>query len=226
MSASAWFTRRLETICDSLSLPPSLLSLLGALGANIPNYAASAVAIAGGHIDVGLGIIIGSNIYNIAIILSLAIFATPKKHGIALTLKQAQDARTVASYTLAIILTISLAIWLLPGTPLTSGLLAPLPAAALLIATASLALGIFAALAVHALRRVHHPHGTIPTSPAGNEKQASDVSLPALRIVEALLALMIALAGVFVMVQSGQDLTRELGIPSVLAGLLILAVAT
>jgi cation:H+ antiporter len=226
MAASAWFTRRLETICDSLSLPPSLLSLLGALGANIPNYAASTLAIAGGHLDVGLGIIIGSNVYNIAIILSLAIFATPKKHGIVLTLKQAQDARSVARYTLAIILTISLAMWLLPGTPLTAALLPPLPAAALLMATALLALAIFAALALHALRRVHDPHSTIPTGPTGNEKQAGNAPRLSLMIVEALVALMIALAGVFVMVQSGQDLTRELGIPAVLAGLLVLAVAT
>ena len=91
MGASAWFTRRLEAVCDALNLPPSLLSLLGALGANIPNYVASIVAIAGGHLDVGLGIIIGSNIYNVAIILSIATFATPKHHGILLTFKEEQD---------------------------------------------------------------------------------------------------------------------------------------
>jgi len=69
VGASAWFTRRLETISDLFDLSPGLLSLLGALGANIPNYVASFVAAASGQLVVGLGIIIGSNIYNIAIIL-------------------------------------------------------------------------------------------------------------------------------------------------------------
>ena len=44
VGASAWFTRRLETISDLFDLSPGLLSLLGALGANIPNYVASLVA--------------------------------------------------------------------------------------------------------------------------------------------------------------------------------------
>src|SRR5437773_10128831 len=104
MGASAWFTRRLEAVCDALNLSPSLLSLLGALGANIPNYVASIVAIAGGHLDVGLGIIIGSNIYNSAIILSLATFVTPGRHGIIFNFKEAQDVRVVGGYALSILL--------------------------------------------------------------------------------------------------------------------------
>lgn len=228
MGASAWFTRRLETICDVLELPPSLLSLLGALGANIPNYVASAVAIAGGHLEVGLGIIIGSNIYNIAIILSISIFATPKKHGIVLTFKQAQDARTVAAYTLAIMLTIILTMWLLPGTALTKGLYTPAPVNTLLVIAILFTLGIFSALSLHALRRVHHTHESIPTETAIEQKEPDRASLLALIrwTAEALLALTLALAGVVVMVQSGQKLTLELGIPQVVAGLFILAVAT
>jgi cation:H+ antiporter len=45
-------------------------------------------------------------------------------------------------------------------------------------------------------------------------------------ISEALLALLIALGGVVVMVQSGQNLALALHMPPVLAGLLVLAVAT
>lgn len=41
-----------------------------------------------------------------------------------------------------------------------------------------------------------------------------------------MLALLLALAGVIVMVQSGQGLTDDLHMPPVLAGLLVLAVAT
>lgn len=105
VGASAWFMRRLETISDLFDLSPGLLSLLGALGANIPNYVASLVAAASGQLVVGLGTIIGSNIYNIAIILGISTFATKALRGITLTRNAAQDVRLVAMYTLAIMLT-------------------------------------------------------------------------------------------------------------------------
>ena len=155
MTASAWFTRRLEAVCDILHLPPSLLSLLGALGANIPNYAASIVAIAGGHVDIGLGIILGSNIYNIAIILSIASFVTPRQHGIVFTFREAQDARVVAGYSLAVMVTTVVTIWLLPGTPLVSWLPAPLQSQGLLLFFVLITLLMFGGLVWHALGREH-----------------------------------------------------------------------
>ena len=45
MVTSAWFTRRLESLCEMFGLSIGMLSLLSAIGANIPNYVASAVAI-------------------------------------------------------------------------------------------------------------------------------------------------------------------------------------
>ena len=47
VGASGWFTRRLETISDLFDLSAGLLSLLGA---TIPNYVASLVAAASGHL--------------------------------------------------------------------------------------------------------------------------------------------------------------------------------
>src|SRR5437763_4895018 len=82
VGASAWFTRRLEIISDLFDLSPGLLSLLGALGANVPNYVASLVAAVSGQLVVGLGIIVGSNIYNIAIILGISTFAAKAPRGI------------------------------------------------------------------------------------------------------------------------------------------------
>src|SRR5260370_36271786 len=83
--AAASFTRRLEVLSDIWHFSPGLLSLLGALGANIPNYAASLDAAISGQIGVGIGIIIGSNIYNIAIILGLVAFAAAARQGVALS---------------------------------------------------------------------------------------------------------------------------------------------
>jgi Ca2+/Na+ antiporter len=93
----------LEAISDLFDLSPGLLSLLGALGANIPNYVASFVAAASGQLVVGLGIIVGSNIYNIAIILGISTFVSRARHGITLTGKAAQEVHVVAIYTLMIV---------------------------------------------------------------------------------------------------------------------------
>ncbi|GAC1376842.1 MAG: hypothetical protein NVSMB44_45840 [Ktedonobacteraceae bacterium] len=226
--SSAWFTRRLEAICAALDFPPSLLSLLGALGANIPNYVASLISIAGGKLDIGLGIIIGSNIYNIAIILAIVTFATPKKHGILLTPKTALDARTVAVYTLAIMLATLCGVWLLPETPLADAFHSPQLTTVLLVVTLLFTLGLFGALVVHALRRVHHEHDESLSISTLEPKQAARTSLSRLMrwIGEALLSLTISLAAVVVMVQSGSALAHGIHLPEVLVGLLILAVAT
>src|SRR5947209_13107830 len=117
LRAATWFTSTLEAISDMFDLSASLLSLLGALGANIPNYVASIVAIAGAQFGLGLGIIVGSNIYNIAIILAISTFATPSRQGITLTLKEARDARLVAICTLAIMLTTLAGVCLLSLLP-------------------------------------------------------------------------------------------------------------
>ena len=118
-ATSAWFTRRLEALCELFCLSIGILSLLSAIGANIPNYAASVVAIISGHIDVGIGIIVGSSIYNIAIALGLCTLALRETSGIALNAQELQDARGIAWYALAIMLSILVAIALLPSAAVT-----------------------------------------------------------------------------------------------------------
>ena len=270
LGAAAWFTRRLEALCDRLDLSAGMLSILGALGANIPNYVASIVAIANGQQDLGLGIIIGSNIYNLAIILGISAVAAPGSHGIRLQLKEKQDVVTIAYYALAITVASLVAIWLLPGTTFINGIHAfyqhsgarlpsrvgagvvlrgvgtlaspccttvgtlasplvepiyvslssPIP----LIIAIILTIAIFISLVLHIVRRSHPPH-----TEATVKQEVTLKTTPSLLrrlIAEIVLALVIALGGVIVMVQSGQQLTADLHMPAVLAGLLVLAVAT
>ncbi len=201
-----------------------MLSILGALGANIPNYVASIVAIANGQQDVGLGIIIGSNIYNLAIILGISTMAAPGSHGIRLQRKEKRDVVIIAYYALAVTLATLVAIWLLPGTQLVSGIRASLLILLPLIIVVILTLAIFSSLVLHIVRRPHPSHAgaiveqevTLKTTPTSLRRL----------IAEILLALVIALGGVIVMVQSGQQLTTDLHMSPVLAGLLVLAVAT
>jgi cation:H+ antiporter len=224
LSAAAWFTRRLETLCDRLDLSAGMLSILSALGANIPNYVASIVAIANGQQDVGLGIIIGSNIYNLAIVLGISALAAPGSHGIRVRLKEKQDVLVIAYYTFAITVTTLVAIWLLLRTsfvaPLYTHVLTLIPIMLALILT----IAIFSSFVLHIVRRPHPPHtGSMITQ--DSTRKTSPVSLKRL-IAEVLCTLVIALGGVIVMVQSGEQLTVDVHMPAVLAGLLVLAVAT
>jgi cation:H+ antiporter len=231
VGASAWFTRRLETISDLFDLSAGLLSLLGALGANIPNYVASLAAVASGQLMVGLGIILGSNIYNIAIILGLSTFASKARHGIALTGTAAREVRVVATATLAIMLTTLLAVGLLAWSAGGATLPFSLPVGVVLLATNLLSLGLFCVLAFHALQRVprEHPVREAPTVliaetdplPSGKRRVAATRALG-----EATLALALALGSVIVMVQTGQAVAADIHLSPAILGLVVLAVAT
>lgn len=231
LAASAWFTRRLEWVCAALRLSPGVLSVLGALGANIPNYVASMDALAAGRGDIGLGIILGSNIYNIAIILALSTFATPGRRGVALSMKEARDVYAVALYALAILLLALGMVWFMPGSPLLQLSSVGNVAHVALIGVCLLALGIFAAFVFHIVRRSHPGAGAELVVATGIEVRESERSGREqgrlwLAAGEAALALALALGGVIIMVQAGQGLTSDLRISPVLAGLLVLAVAT
>lgn len=231
VGASAWFTRRLETISDLFDLSAGLLSLLGALGANIPNYVASLAAAASGQFMVGLGIILGSNIYNIAIILGISTFASKAQHGIALTGTAAKEVRVVATSTLAIMLTTLLAVGLLSWSDGDATLPLSLPVSVALLATNLLSLGLFCVLAFHALQRVPHEHRAreAPTAliteadplPSGKRRMAATRALG-----EAVLALALALGSVIVMVQTGQAFAADIHLSQAILGLVVLAVAT
>lgn len=227
LGASAWFTRSLETIVDLFDLSTSLLSLLGALGANIPNYAASIVALAQGHLVVGLGIIIGSNIYNIAIILALSTFATSPSRGIVLSAKEAQDVQRVAGYTLAIMFTTLFSVWFLSTSVAQFTLHLPVLASVLLGATNLLALFCFGLLSHHALQR--EPHVAPRVNNDTSTKDALLADAPFLRgraIATAILTLLLALGAVVVMVQSAQAIAFVIHLSPLILGLLILAIAT
>src|SRR5258708_14698863 len=216
MGAAAWFTRRLEVLCDRLDLSAGMLSILGALGANIPNYVASIVAIVNGQQGVGLGILIGSNIYNIAIILGISTVAAPGSHGIQLQQRQKLDVRTIAGYALAIMLATLLVVWLLPGTPLLNGLHASLLTLLPLFIAVILTLGIFSSLALHIVKRPHPPRAEAMVEQETTLK-AMPVSLVRL-LGEVLLALAVALGGGGVFVLTEAPFVGVFHMPPVLAG--------
>ncbi len=70
--ATSWLlVSRLERIGARLGLSEALLGMLAALAADAPEITASATALAGHHSRIGAGVVIGSNVFNLAALLGL-----------------------------------------------------------------------------------------------------------------------------------------------------------
>jgi cation:H+ antiporter len=70
--ATSWLlVSRLERIGARLGLSEALLGMLAALAADAPEITASATALAGHHAQIGAGVVIGSNVFNLAALLGL-----------------------------------------------------------------------------------------------------------------------------------------------------------
>jgi cation:H+ antiporter len=71
LAASAILVTRLERIGERLGLTEAMLGLLAALAADGPEITASISAIASGRGTVGIGVTLGSNVFNLAALLGL-----------------------------------------------------------------------------------------------------------------------------------------------------------
>jgi len=70
--ASVHLTHGLDRLGELLGLSEGLLGLLTALGANAPEIAAAVTALLSGEHDVGFGLVLGSNLFNLAGLLGLS----------------------------------------------------------------------------------------------------------------------------------------------------------
>jgi cation:H+ antiporter len=64
--AAGLFARRLDRLGHRLGIAEPLVGLLTALAADAPELSSGAAAIARGHRDVGVGVLVGSNMFNLA----------------------------------------------------------------------------------------------------------------------------------------------------------------
>jgi cation:H+ antiporter len=76
--ASIVLARRLEQLGAWLQLSESLLGIIAALGADAPEISSAVTALHAGQHDLGLGIVLGSNIFNLAALLGLSALISGK----------------------------------------------------------------------------------------------------------------------------------------------------
>ncbi len=70
--AAAAFAHRLDLVAEHYGLPEGVVGLLTAAGADAPELSSAVVALAGGSSAAGLGVIAGSNVFNLAAMLGLS----------------------------------------------------------------------------------------------------------------------------------------------------------
>jgi cation:H+ antiporter len=72
LGASVLLVSRLERVGERLGLSEAALGLVAALAADSPEITSSVAALAGGHGTVGIGVTLGSNVFNLAALLGLS----------------------------------------------------------------------------------------------------------------------------------------------------------
>jgi cation:H+ antiporter len=72
LTASVILVTRLERVGERIGASEALLGLIAALAADGPEITSSVTAIAGGHGTVGVGVALGSNVFNLAALLGLS----------------------------------------------------------------------------------------------------------------------------------------------------------
>ena len=89
VASSLVLARELDRIGERLGFSEALLGIVTALGADAPEIASAVAAVIAGHTDTGVGVVIGSNVFNIAALLGLsAVVAGTVRihtHGLLLT---------------------------------------------------------------------------------------------------------------------------------------------
>src|SRR6478609_3017019 len=89
VASSVVLARELDRIGERLGFSEALLGIVTAVGADAPEIASAVAAIVAGHEETGVGVVVGSNVFNLAALLGLsALIAGPvriHRHGLALT---------------------------------------------------------------------------------------------------------------------------------------------
>jgi cation:H+ antiporter len=205
--AAAFFARRLDRIGLRLGLPETLLGLLTALAADAPEAASAIAALVKGAHGVGVGVILGSNVFNLAAMVG---FSAILCGGIR-----------IRPEALAVESAVGLAATLIAGAlvlELVGGWAALALLAAVLVPYLTL-LGLGPRRAPAPLRSFFgEPHRPDHVLVHGEK-----VLVPALTLLP---ALVIIVAGSTGMVEAALELAHRWSIPEAIVGIVVLAVLT
>jgi len=216
LGASAVFARRLDHIGLRLGLPEALVGLLTALAADAPEIASAIAALLQNQHAVAVGVVVGSNAFNLAAMLGVSAVVAGR-------VKARHETLELEAFVGLWLLAVMLAV-VAGGLGATSGgvlvAVVAVPYVALLAAGPRLARKLPLGLAE--LRFVRRSFG---------ERHRRERSLDSRRevagvVVVLLLALCLIVAGSVGAVRAATDLAQAWSVPEALVGVVVLAVLT
>jgi cation:H+ antiporter len=88
VASSVVLARELDRIGQRLGFSEALLGMVTALGADAPEIASAVAAVVAGHEDTGVGVVVGSNVFNLAALLGVSALIAGRvrihRHGLLL----------------------------------------------------------------------------------------------------------------------------------------------
>ena len=214
LGAAAFFARRLDGIGLQLGLPETLLGLLTALAADAPELASAIAAIVKGDHDAGVGVVIGSNVFNLAAMIGLT----------ALLAGHVRVRREAVAFEGAVALGVAVA-----AAAVIVGILEPAAGLAIIALVFVPYLVVLAAGPERVGRRSLGAPGRFLRRSFGAEHRRDaprhgEASLrPALLLLPAVAIVVVGATG---MVEAALRLSDRAGVPSYVTGVLVLAVLT
>ena len=198
LAAAAFFARRLDRLGVHLGLPEALVGLLTALAADAPELSSALIALGTGEREVGVGVVVGSNLFNLAAMIGLSALLA--------------GAVTLSREALLLEGGVGLLVTVVAGALI----LGWIGAAIALVLMAALLIPYLLALLVGPERLAHGGHHILENVHVGEEA--------ALRLVGSLLtAVVFVVLGSAGMVKAAVALSDEWNVPRAFVGTLILA---
>ena len=200
LAAAGYFARRLDRLGIRLGFPEALIGLLTALAADAPELSSALIALLTGEHDVGVGVVVGSNLFNLAAMIGLsAILAGSVILG---------RASLVVEGGVGLLVTLVVA-------TLVLGAIGPV-VCAVLVALILIPYVAVLAIGPERLARMHAPHAHIHADEA-----------TVVRVVASLaLAVTLVALGSAGMVKAAVALSDQWDIPRAFVGTIVLAIVT
>jgi cation:H+ antiporter len=211
VGASVVLARELDRVGKRLGFSEALLGMVTALGADAPEIASAVAAVLAGHKDTGVGVVVGSNVFNLAALLGVsALIAGPVRihpHGLVLNGGVAVVVAIIGAFV---------------ATDLVSGSVGLI--LALIVVTPYVVLS-----ALHERARSRLP-ALLRAAVAEEQRDArrDEFSPPAttLDALAVLPALAVVVGGAYGMVAAAQSLGDRFGVSDIVLGALVLAALT
>jgi cation:H+ antiporter len=217
LSASYLLVTRLERIGERLGVSEALLGLLAALAADAPEITSAVTAMVAGQRTVGAGVIIGSNVFNLAALLGLGAVVAGS---IVLHRRVVLLGGVIGSWTAVVCLLTVLAA-VPPGAGLAAAGVVMLPYALLLGAGRT---------GLARLPLTRRWAGWLAVAIAEEEQELKEVIHPrkgqTRDVLAATAALVVVVAASIVMERAGSQLGSRFAIPQIVTGGVLLAAVT